>query len=40
MAGMTEVKIMQIKKEKNNMEFNREFIEYVDKEWQQSQQVL
>ena len=32
---MTEAKILEIKKEKNNPQFNREFIEYVDKEWQE-----
>lgn len=32
---MTEAKILQIKKEKNNTQFSCEFIEYVDKEWQE-----
>ena len=34
-GNMTEAKILEIKKEKNNPQFNREFIEYVDKEWQE-----
>ena len=37
---MTEAQIMQIKKEKNNKEFNREFIEYADKEWQKIIQIF
>ena len=32
--NMTEAKILEIKKEKSNSQFDREFIEYVDREWQ------
>lgn len=37
---MTEAEIAQIKKEKNNAEFNREFIKRVDEEWQEIQKIF
>ena len=39
-GSMTETKILQIKKEKNSPQFSREFIEHVDKEWQEIVQMF